>query len=212
MLFSKVLGWQWNLKALLVVRLTCITSACSYSMEDIYEVVADVEEYKNFVPWCRNSTVLSRKPGYLKSKLEVGFPPLYSEKYSSSVTLVPPNLVKVRFHERGFFWIKPVFWRCSPFLPPSLYNVGSVHSKCSPWSNICMGGGRAKFWKKLSSSNKGQWWKHSKFSRCRYQILLTRIVGLGLGLPLGSSGGILCPQNCGLIQFLLVLYGNKLDL
>ena len=67
-------------------------------MEDIYEVVADVEEYKHFVPWCCDSTVLVRKPGHVKCKLEVGFPPLLSEKYNSSVTLVPPNLVKVSIH------------------------------------------------------------------------------------------------------------------
>ena len=63
-------------------------------MEDMYAVVSDVEDYKHFVPWCRDSVILIRKPGHLKAKLAVGFPPVV-EKYSSSVTLVPPNLVKV---------------------------------------------------------------------------------------------------------------------
>lgn len=63
-------------------------------MEDMYAVVSDVDDYKHFVPWCRDSVILIRKPGHLKAKLAVGFPPVV-EKYSSSVTLVPPNLVKV---------------------------------------------------------------------------------------------------------------------
>lgn len=65
-------------------------------MEDIYAVVADVDDYKNFVPWCRNSSTFARKPGHFKAKICVGFPPLLSEKYTSMVTVVPPNLVKVR--------------------------------------------------------------------------------------------------------------------
>ena len=65
-----------------------------YSMEDMYAVVSDVDDYKHFVPWCRDSVVFARKPGHLRAKLAVGFPPLV-EKYNSAVTLVPPNLVQV---------------------------------------------------------------------------------------------------------------------
>ena len=64
-------------------------------MEQMYEIVADVEKYTEFVPWCKKSQVYSRKPGSFKCKLEVGFPPL-SERYTSCVTIARPNLVRVR--------------------------------------------------------------------------------------------------------------------
>ena len=77
-------------------------------MEDMYAVVSDVDDYKHFVPWCRDSVVLNRKPGYVKAKLAVGFPPLV-EKYNSSVTLVAPNLVKVGLCYKRYFFTYGTF-------------------------------------------------------------------------------------------------------
>ena len=63
-------------------------------MNNMYDVVANVDEYKYFVPWCRDSKIIETKPGHLRAVLEVGFPPLI-ERYTSILTLVRPNLVKV---------------------------------------------------------------------------------------------------------------------
>lgn len=46
----------------------------SWSPRQVYDVVAGVEHYHRFVPWCQRSTVLLRRPpGYLEAELEVGF-------------------------------------------------------------------------------------------------------------------------------------------
>ena len=49
-------------------------SACRYSPKQLYDVVAEVQHYKEFVPWCQRSHII-RKEGdtFLEAELEVGF-------------------------------------------------------------------------------------------------------------------------------------------
>lgn len=63
-----------------------------YSCDEVYSVVADVNNYKNFVPWCKNSIVLKSSDDKLEAELEVGFG-MISEKYISKVELARPNSV-----------------------------------------------------------------------------------------------------------------------
>lgn len=79
------------------------TKVLPYAQRDLYNLVANVNEYKHFVPYCTQSRILTKgpidlhKPGAVEAELGVGFQG-FEERYNSVVTLDPYNSVTVCFH------------------------------------------------------------------------------------------------------------------
>ncbi|XP_070499292.1 coenzyme Q-binding protein COQ10, mitochondrial [Chironomus tepperi] len=84
-----------------------------YSMEQMYSVVSDVENYYQFVPFCKKSMVYNKKDGFLTADLVIGFPPL-SEKYTSNVTMTRPSLVRAECNDGRLFSYLLNHWKFSP--------------------------------------------------------------------------------------------------
>jgi ribosome-associated toxin RatA of RatAB toxin-antitoxin module len=66
-----------------------------YSPEQLFDVVAAVDLYHGFVPWCQRSEILKHYPdGSFDAELEIGFKFLV-ESYISHVELNRPKSLKV---------------------------------------------------------------------------------------------------------------------
>lgn len=84
-------------------------------MQQMYNIVADVKNYKKFVPFCKKSRIVVEEPGYLKCELQVGFPPIV-ESYTSHVTLIEPYLVTAKCVDGTLFNFLETNWKFSPGL------------------------------------------------------------------------------------------------
>lgn len=68
-----------------------------YSPIQLFDVVAAVDMYQDFLPWCQRSEVLRSYPdGSLDAELEIGFKFLV-ESYVSHVEMKRPHSIKVSF-------------------------------------------------------------------------------------------------------------------
>jgi coenzyme Q-binding protein COQ10 len=83
-----------------------------HTPEQLYDLVADVEDYPNFLPWCVALRVTSRTEMEIRADMVVGFKML-REKFTSRVTLTPKTQIDVAYLDGPFSYLENR-WR---FLP-----------------------------------------------------------------------------------------------
>ena len=75
-----------------------------YQPEQLFDLVADVGRYPEFLPWCVGARVRSRTATELVADLTIGFGP-FRENFTSRVTLDRPQHVKVRYENGPFRYL-----------------------------------------------------------------------------------------------------------
>ena len=75
-----------------------------YTQEQLFDLVADVDKYPRFLPWCVASRVRHRADTHLMSDLTIGFGP-FRESFTSRVTLDRPRRVNVKYESGPFRYL-----------------------------------------------------------------------------------------------------------
>lgn len=83
-----------------------------YTREQLFDVVADVRRYPEFLPWCVAARVISHSETELVADLTIGFK-LFRETFRSQVALDRPGHVHVRYLNGPFRYLNN-HWRFTP--------------------------------------------------------------------------------------------------
>ena len=76
----------------------------SYSPEQLYDLVADVGRYPEFLPWCAGARVRSQTESEVVADLTIGFGP-FRESFTSKVVLDRPHRVRVHYEHGPFRYL-----------------------------------------------------------------------------------------------------------
>ena len=75
-----------------------------YRPEQLFDLVADVDKYPEFLPWCVGARVKSRTEHELHADLTIGFGP-FRESFTSKVTLERPGRIRVSYENGPFRYL-----------------------------------------------------------------------------------------------------------
>ena len=79
-----------------------------YTPKQMFDLVADVNKYPEFLPWCVGTRINSRKANSFNADVLIGYKAI-RETFTSTVTLTPYQAIDVRY-ERGPFSKLQNYW------------------------------------------------------------------------------------------------------
>ena len=72
------------------------TRILPYSAAQMFDLVAEIENYPDFLPWCKAARILSREDNKVMADLVIGYK-LFQENFTSEVTLDKPHSITVHY-------------------------------------------------------------------------------------------------------------------
>jgi coenzyme Q-binding protein COQ10 len=75
-----------------------------YTQEQMYALVADIERYPEFLPWCVAARVKERGADFISADLVIGFK-MFRERFTSHVKLDAPSRIDVTYAEGPFRYL-----------------------------------------------------------------------------------------------------------
>jgi coenzyme Q-binding protein COQ10 len=75
-----------------------------YTPEQLFALVADIERYPEFLPWCVGARIKERQANFIVADLIIGFR-MFRERFTSRVSLCPPRRIDVAYAEGPFRYL-----------------------------------------------------------------------------------------------------------
>jgi coenzyme Q-binding protein COQ10 len=83
-----------------------------YTPEQLFALVADIERYPEFLPWCVGARIKERRADLIVADLIIGFR-MFRERFTSRVSLDPPRRIDVAYAEGPFRYLNN-HWTFAP--------------------------------------------------------------------------------------------------
>jgi len=75
-----------------------------FTAAQLFDLVADVDKYPEFLPWCVGARVHHRQGDVIKADLVIGYK-MFRERFTSKVTLDAPGRIDVEYSDGPFRYL-----------------------------------------------------------------------------------------------------------
>jgi coenzyme Q-binding protein COQ10 len=88
------------------------TRSLPYSATQMFDLVAAIENYPEFLPWCKDARILSRDEDKVVADLVIGYK-FFQERFTSEVTLDRPHAISVHYRSGPLSHLSNI-WKFKP--------------------------------------------------------------------------------------------------